>query len=368
MKLTVLNVEDDMSDEQVEQYNEITETISKCANSQNAVTGADFFSNHPFHVLMEKLSHKVMAPPVNGKPYQTIWYYERTKNKWEVDQMKMTDAQKRRFCEMNPKSQLIKKEKLAKCYNTILLNPHQVCQSSAINFSRFANFVEDMYDNHRDYINEEFFKKCVCSVIMFDTLDNLISKSSWYPKGGNKAQIVPYTIAKLITLLPKDADIDWISIWQKQMLYPELAEELIKLAYVTHKYLEDKAGGGLVRTISRTAAVWTEFQKVSYELSDKFVRKLASKAETKAVNEAAKKAHKFNSNVDASVEVFNLGAKYWMKVYNDLMRESVLSYGDCSFIKGIADYIGRNQLPTTAQCRRLLKVVEKAEDKGYVMP
>ena len=368
MKLTVLNVEDDMSDEQVERYNEITETISKCANSQNAVTGADFFSNHPFHVLMEKLSHKVMAPPVNGKPYQTIWYYERTKNKWEVDQLKMTDAQKRRFCEMNPKNQLIKKEKLAKCYNTILLNPHQVCQSSAINFSRFANFVEDMYDNHRDDINEEFFKKCVCSVIMFDTLDNLISKSSWYPKGGNKAQIVPYTIAKLITLLPKDTDIDWISIWQKQMLYPELAEELIKLAYVTHKYLEDKAGGGLVRTISRTAAVWTDFQKVSYELSDKFVRKLASKAETKAVNEAAKKAHKFNSNVDASVEVFNLGSRYWMRVYDDLIRESVLSYGDCSFIKGIADYIGRNQLPSTAQCRRLLKVVEKAEDKGYVMP
>ena len=368
MKLTVLNVDDDMSEEQEEQYNDITKTISKCANSQNAVTGADFFSNHPFHVLMEQLSHKVMAPPVNGKPYQTIWYYERTKNKWEVDQMKMTDAQKRRFCEMNPKNQLIKKEKLAKCYNTILLNPHQVCQSSAINFSRFANFVEDMYENHRDDINEEFFKKCVCSVIMFDTLDNLISKSSWYPKGGNKAQIVPYTIAKLITLLPKDTDIDWISIWQKQMLYSELAEELIKLAYVTHKYLEEKAGGGLVRTISRTASVWTEFQKVSYELNDKFIRKLASKSESKAAEQAAKKAHKFNTNIDVSVEVFNLGAKYWMKVYDDLMRETVLSYGDCSFIKGIADYIGRNSLPTPAQCKRLMKIVEKAEDKGYIMP
>ena len=366
MKLTVLNVEDDMSDEQVEQYNEITETISKCANSQNAVTGADFFSNHPFHVLMEKLSHKVMAPPVNGKPYQTIWYYERTKNKWEVDQMKMTDAQKRRFCEMNPKSQLIKKEKLAQCYNTILLNPHQVCQSSAINFSRFADFVDDMYENHRDDINDEFYKKCVCSVIMFDSLDYLVSKASWYPKGGNKAQIVPYTIAKLIKSLPKDTDIDWITIWQKQMLYPELAEELMRLAYVTHQYLEKKAGGGLVRTISRTDAVWREFQDYPYELSEKFVRKLASKAETKAVEQAAKKAHKFNANVDASVEVFNLGARYWMKVYDDLMRESVLSYGDCSFIKGIADYISRNNLPTTAQCRRLLKIVAKAEDKGYV--
>ena len=368
MKLTVLNVDDDMSEEQVESYNRMTKTISQCANSQNAVTGADFFSNHPFHVLMEQLSHKVMAPPVNGKPYQTIWYYERTKNKWEVDQMKMTPAQKDRFKEKNPKNQLIKKEKLAKCYNTVLMNPHQVCQSSAINFSRFADFVEDMYENHRDDINEEFYKKCVCSVIMFDSLDSLVSKSSWYPKGGNKAQIVPYTIAKLIKMLPKDTDLDWISIWQKQMLYPELAEELIKLAYVTHNYLEDKAGGGLVRTISRTAAVWRDFQEYPYKLSDKFLKKLASKAETKAVEQAAKKAHKFNANVDASVEVFNLGQNYWMRVYNDLMRESVLSYGDCSFIKGIADYIGKNNLPSTAQCRRLVKIVSKAEDKGYIMP
>lgn len=368
MKLTVLNVDDDMSEDQIEKYNDITKTISQCANSQNAVTGADFFSNHPFHVLMEKLSHKVMAPPVNGKPYQTIWYYERTKNKWEVDQMKMTEAEKNRFKERNPKNQLIKKEKLAKCYNTILGNPHQVCQSSAINFSKFADFVEDMYDNHRDDINEEFYKKCVCSVIMFDSLDYLVSKASWYPKGGNKAQIVPYTISKLIKMLPKDKDIDWITIWQKQMLYPELAEELLKLAYIAHKYLEQKAGGGLVRTISRTAAVWRDFQDFPYELSEQFLRKLASKEETKAAEKAAKKVHKFNTNIDVSVEVFNLGTKYWMKVYNDLMSEAVLSYGDCSFIKGIADYIGRNSLPSPAQCKRLMKIVEKAEDKGYMMP
>ena len=51
MKLTVLNVENDLSEEQVERYNSITKTISQCANSQNAVSEADFFSNHPFHVL-----------------------------------------------------------------------------------------------------------------------------------------------------------------------------------------------------------------------------------------------------------------------------------------------------------------------------
>lgn len=209
MKLTVLNVENDLSEEQVEQYNSITKTISQCANSQNAVSEADFFSNHPFHVLMEKLSKKVMAPPVNGNPYQTIWFYERSRGKWEQEQMKLTPAQKKKFCEMHPKNQVIKKEKLAKCYNTILMNPHQVCQSSAINFNRFAGVIEKIYDENRDSINEDFFRKCVSSVILFDTLDGLISKASWYPKGGNKAQIVPYTIAKLMTLIPKGKDIDW---------------------------------------------------------------------------------------------------------------------------------------------------------------
>lgn len=368
MKLTVLNVENDLSEEQVEQYNSITKTISQCANSQNAVSEADFFSNHPFHVLMEKLSKKVMAPPVNGNPYQTIWFYERSRGKWEQEQMKLTPAQKKKFCEMHPKNQVIKKEKLAKCYNTILMNPHQVCQSSAINFNRFAGVIEKIYDENRDSINEDFFRKCVSSVILFDTLDGLISKASWYPKGGNKAQIVPYTIAKLMTLIPKGKDIDWRYIWQKQTLYPELAEELLRLAYCTHNFLMDQANGGIVRTISRTQAVWKNFQDYKYTLGETFLSTLVSIEETKNAERAAKRAHKFDAAIDASVEIFNLGANYWMKVYNDLMKENVLSYGDCSFIKGIADYIAKQNLHSASQCKRLVKIVNKAEDKGYIMP
>ncbi len=69
-------------------------------------------------------------------------------------------------------------------------------------------------------LNEEFFKKCVCSVIIFDQLDALVNKADWYPKGGNKAQIIPYAIAKLMSLIPKECDIDWKTIWQKQSIYP----------------------------------------------------------------------------------------------------------------------------------------------------
>lgn len=368
MKLTVLNVDDDMSEEQVQNYNELTKTISECANSQNAVKPADFFSNHPFHVKMEQLSHKVMAPPVGGNPYQTVWFYERSRGKWEQEQMKLTAHQRDLFKQKNPKDQLITKEKLAKCYNAILMHPDQVCKSSADNFKVFAPYIDGIYENDRDSINDEFFKKCVCSIIIFDKLDKLISKEDWYPKGGNKAQITPYTISKLMTLLPKGTDLDWVSIWNKQTLYPALATELLRLAYFTHRYLEEKAGGGLVRSLSRLVGTWSDFKAVEYNLSDAFVSSLISKEETKANEQAAKRVHKFNSKIDASLEIFKMGAPYWMNFYHALTKEELLSYGDCDFVKGIASWISRGSLPTSAQCKRLLKIVEKAEDKGYIMP
>ena len=368
MKLTVLNVEDDMSEEQVQNYNSLTRTISECANSQNVVRPSDFFSNHPFHIKMEQLSHKIMAPPVGGNPYQTIWFYERSRGKWEQEQMKLNSHQRDLFKEKNPKNQLVTKEKLAKCYNAILMRPDQVCKSSLENFKVFAPYIDNIFENDRDSINEEFFKKSICSIIIFDKLDNLISKEEWYPKGGNKAQITPYTIAKLMSLLPQGTDLDWISIWNKQTLYPALATELLRLAYFTHKYLEEKAAGGLVRSLSRLVGTWNDFKEVPFELSDNFIRSLISKEETQIAEQSAKRAHKFNSRIDASVEIFKLGSNYWMNVYNALVKEELLSYGDCDFIRGVATHINGGQLPSSAQCKRLLKIVEKAEDKGFIMP
>ena len=368
MKLTVLNVDDDMSEEQVQHYNDLTKTISECANSQNAVKPADFFSNHPFHVKMEQLSRRVMAPPVDGNPYQTVWFYERSRGKWEQEQMKMNSHQRDLFKEKNPKSQLITKEKLAKCFNAILMHPDQVCKSSADNFKIFAPYIDEIYENNRDSINDEFFKKSVCSIIIFDTLDRLINKEDWYPKGGNKAQITPYTISKLMTLLPKEYDLDWVSIWNKQTLYPTLATELLRLAYFTHQYLEEKAAGGLVRSLARLVGTWNDFKAIDFKLSEEFLHSLISKGETRDTEQAARRAHRFNSKIDASVEIFKLGSAYWMNIYNVLKEESLLSYGECDFIRKIASYIEHGSLLSPAQCRRLLKIVEKAEYKGYIMP
>lgn len=368
MKLTVLNVDDDMSEEDIDRYNSITKTISQCANSQNAVSEADFFSNHPFHVLMEQLSRKKMAPPVNGNPYQTIWFYERSRGKWEQEQMQLSPAARSKFCEKHPKNQVIKKEKLAKCLNAFAMNPHEVCQSSAINFSHFAKTINNLYETSKESINEVFFSKCVCSVIIFDSLDRRINKADWYPTGGNKAQIIPYAIAKMMSMIPKDLDLDWKLIWQKQEMYPALEKELMNLAHIIHEFFEKEAQGGLVRSLARRADTWNKCKNLPLSLSEEFRSTLIPKYEMKQEEVAAKKERKFSQAIDISVEVFKLGAEYWKRVYNDLSKENILSYGDVAFIGSIAEYIKRNSLPSAAQCKRLIKIVEKAEDKGYIMP
>ena len=151
-------------------------------------------------------------------------------------------------------------------------------------------------------------------------------------------------------------------------MYPELAEELMDIAYEAHMYLLDVAGGGIVRTISRTQNTWNGFKDKKMSLSEPFLHTLISIEETQVEAAAAKRAHKFDSEIDASVEIFKLGADYWMNVYNALAKGSYLAYGDLDFIRNIATMIQKFNLPTSAQCKRLVKVVEKAEDKGYIMP
>lgn len=368
MKLTVLNLEGDLSEEDEAKYNDITQQISKSANCQNPVSDADFFSNDPFHRIMEELSLKHLAPPVNGSPHQTVWYYERSKGRWEQDQMKMTEAQRNRYRLKSPKNQVVKKEKLAKCLNTIYMNPHVVCAGSANNMKAFAGVISEMYEKSKESINEFFFKKAIASVILFDDVDRLVNKASWYPKGGNKAQIVPYTIAKLIATLPENKDLDWKRIWNKQMLYPELVHQIEIIAKEAHEFLLD-SGGAIVREYAKKSATWKKFRDdYSAGLTKEFVDSLISKELLKADEKAAKCARKFNSDIELEVEFYTRGYDYWMKFYNDMEREQILSGGDRDFIKMLASLIVKRSLPGKAQIKRLLKIINKAEDVGYIMP
>jgi hypothetical protein len=92
--------------------------ISKTANTQNRVSQADFFSNHPFHRRIEKISRNTYAPAILGNQFTTIWFYERSRGQFRSEMMKMTRAQRNKYQMVHPKQQVITKTDLAKYHNS----------------------------------------------------------------------------------------------------------------------------------------------------------------------------------------------------------------------------------------------------------
>lgn len=368
MKLTVLTSKNELDESEIDrQYNEMIQKISEYANSQTKVTPADFYSNHKFHTLLEtlSLSAKNFAPPANGNPFPTVWFYERSRGKWEQEQMKLNQTQRDKYVKKFPKNQVIKKEQLAKCMTIMQGFPYLACDISSKMMNYIAPIMDGICENSVEQINDYFFKKSVVSVIIFNATEKLVGRQPWYPKGGNRAQIIPYTIAKILNSVPPNKSIDFDLIWKGQCLYPSFVHELEIASLMTHNFLNDSKGV-IVREYSRHKETWNNFKALPYELSESFYSDLRDIAETKHDAQIAKRERKFNNDIDAAVEIFNLGYNYWINVYNKVENERVISTGDKMYIKSISDLIKKNSLPSSLQAKRLIKIFNAAQDAGIL--
>jgi len=369
MKLTVLKSNSKEGDnEKDKQYNDMIQKISEYANSQTKVTTADFFSNHKFHVLMETLSisAKNYAPPVNGNPFPTVWFYERSRGKWEQEQMKLSPSERDKFIKKHPKNQVVKKEQLIKCMTIIDGQPYTACDISTKMMKQIADKITDICDNSIEQINEYFFRKSIASIIIYNAVEKLVGKQTWYPKGGNRAQIVPYTIAKLLNSIPGNKTIDYDLIWKGQCLYPSFVYEIEAVSLITHHFLNN-SGGEITREYARHKDTWIKYKNIPYEISDSFYDDLKNLSSEKNEEKQAKIERKFNNDIDASVDIFKLGTEYWMNIYRKVENEKVISFSDKMFIKSVADMIIRNSLPSSVQSKKLIKIFSNIEDAGIIL-
>lgn len=103
MKLTVIEDRETENEDGVRFYDEMVQAIAKYANSQNKVTAADLFSNEPFHIWMERMSKKHLAPP-RLFTIPTGWYYERSRKRYQQEQLKLRGDDAKRFQAKFPKS------------------------------------------------------------------------------------------------------------------------------------------------------------------------------------------------------------------------------------------------------------------------
>ena len=359
MKLTVIKNDD---------YDTMIQNISRYANSQNPVKEADLFSNHPFHRTFETLSKKVAAPIYGDNVNNTFWYYERSRGKYEQEQLKFVrKSEKDAFFRKYPKSQVIKKEELAKYFTCgELLRPDIVSKGSAKCMSFFAEYIDEKYQKNPEYFNDEFYRMAICFVILFRTTDKIVNKSEWYNVGGYKLNIVPYTISKLIQSIPKGYCLDYDLIWKKQQLYPSLNAQIEKIARITNEFIQ-KSNGIIVTEYCKKEDTWKKYKDVSISLDKSFLDGLASKEIIESKIQSSIKEKKLEKDVNCMVEVYNLGSTYWTNLLAEGMKRHILSPTEMDLLKLAVAYADGKKFPSDKQAKLIWKIREKLDQAGVLI-
>ena len=359
MKLTVVKNDD---------YDMMIQNISRYANSQNSVKNSDFFSNHPFHRVFEALSKKIPAPVSGDNVNNTFWYYERSRGKYDQEQFKITrKSEKEAFARRYPKSQLIKKEDLAKFFTCAeLLRPDVVSKGGEKCMSFFAEYIDSQYQKTPEYFNDEFFKLAICYAILFKTTDKIVKNSDWYISASYiKPFIVPYTISKIIANLPKDYCLDYDLIWKKQTLYPSLSCQIEKVAHATNEFIRNSVGSA--REYCSKEETWKRYKEVSLSLDPQFVNDLISKEVMDERIQGEIKEKKLEKDVNWLVEIYNLGNSYWTDLLKEGMKRHILSPMETDLLNLAIAFTAGKKVPSEKQAKLIWKIRNKLDQAGVLI-
>lgn len=379
MKLTVIDDRESEDENGIRFYDEMVQSIAKFANSQNKVTAADLFSNDPFHIQMEKMSKRFLAPP-GQSAVPTGWYYERSRKKYKQEQVKLSKDEQKRFMSKYPKAQIITKEQLAMYITAVFsLRPDIVSRGKNWTMKAFGTEISEAFRKNRESFNEFYFKKCICAAIIYRSVDYYLESHKdsarnptgfWYKTGGYKLNIVPYSIAKIISSIPSDFSLDWMKIWDKQALSPAFMREIEIVTKMTNDFICD-SNGVIVTEYCKKLLTWERFRDtIEYKPSADFLKELVSSAEVKEVEQAAKTDKKEENNLQNIMEIVNRGVDYWQNLVKIAQDHRIKpSFQELTAINQLVEMAKTGDVPITSSGKvpsRVTKSIQTAlglEDK-----
>ena len=354
MKLSIVN-----SDKAIE----IVPKISEYANTQNRVSAADFFSNHPFHIRMEEFSRRLYAPSKDGTFRQSKWFYERARGQYQDARSHLTQAERRKFDLEYPRKQMFAKTDFGKFQNVWRDKPDFVSKGAQKNFADFASFVGGKWDKHADEFNEMYYREAVAKAIVFKGVERLVTEQPWY-QGGYRANVVAYAIAKLAYDVAQGGQsINFEKIWQSQDITPGLREALVASAKAVHDVIIDPPDG--MRNVTEWAkqqACWNNVKHLHVIWPEVLETELVSSGERKEVVRAAKKDQKMLNGIEAQTVVVQAGPTLWNEVKVWGMSKGLLSPDD----QGILD-VAKSvpaKIPTEKQSLRTVEILRRLREEG----
>ena len=351
-----------------ELVNEIVPKISLYANSQNKVSDADFFSNHPFHRRIENFSRNVWAPAAEGTQQMTHWFYERARGQYANASAYLTPAKKREFEVQNPRKQLIQKTDIAKVLVTIMCMPHVVSQGAQKNFKFFAENVTGQWGEEGIAFGEDWFKSIIGATIIFRTLERLVGGAEWYAQG-YRANTVTYSMALLIHALKSHKqDIDLLKVWNRQATSFSLNEVLLHIAKQVQVRIISSAEAYKVANVTewcKREKCWEDLlQSVNVRLGGDLEKDLIDAEEKQGAKRSARREQKVLNDIEAQTYVVGRGSTYWTKLHKWASEGLVMTPSEMDFLSVAASMTSR-KIPSGPQSQRVIAAEKKALAEGF---
>lgn len=273
MKLSV--VKDD------EIFSDVVSNISRFANTQNKVNNADFSSNNPKLIELEKISRLTLSPQTSNNLMLTTWFFERVRGQYNTARRKagVTPKLRKEFERKNPTKQKFTKTDLAKyvnCYRDVtkgkkvVIAPYTVARGSQKNYALFIN------SNLPYVVDEIYFEDVVSKMILFKECERQYGVGD-KALGKMRSVVVPYTIGLFGYLT--DYTLDLNKIWINQSISNELSEYLLMMMSKVQDFIiSNNASGTNYTEWAKKESSWEKvkyakwmfnFESIKNDLTDK---------------------------------------------------------------------------------------------------
>jgi putative uncharacterized protein (fragment) len=343
---------------------ELVPRISEYANSQNKVSAADFFANHPFHVRMAELSERIFAPPKSGSFEQTKWFYERVRGAYLDAQAHLSAAKKREFVKQYPKSQTFTKTDLAKYLMVWTDKVYIVNRGAQKNFAEFARDIAAAWEKSDKEFSEVYFMYLIAKKIIFDVAGQVVQSRDWYEAGGYRSQHVVFAVGALANAARvAGKSVDFLSVWKMQDVTPAFREALGQAADVAHDVLMHPGEG--YRNISewaKQAGCWLAVKQSKVAWNEEWLAELISLDAEEDIRRKGAKDQREINGVQAQMKVVNAGADFWKALLDWCVLEHEASEKERSVLQRAASI--PNHIPSDKESVLLLKMLARLSRSG----
>lgn len=342
---------------------DVVPKISEYANSQNRVSPADFFANHPFHIRMEQFSRRIFAPSQDGTFRESKWFYERARGQYQDARGYLTSAQRRSFDLECPKHQMFSKTDLAKFQNVWRGQPETVSRGAQKNFAEFAEFVSKAWLRQPDDFNEAYYRETIAKAIVFRQVEKLVTVQPWY-QGGYRANVVAYAIAKLAhDISARGSALDFDRIWRAQSISDSLRDGLEVVAKAVHGVLVDPPSTTQnVTEWAKQQACWHRVSQLNIDWPNSLLDELISNDEKQEGRRTAVKDQRILNDIQAQTAVVNAGGPFWLKVKDWGATRALLTQTEREILD-VATAIP-TKLPSGKQSLIVIELLEKLHAEG----